>query len=374
MPAIYIHIPFCKQKCKYCDFNSYAGLDFLYESYAGVLASEIAFRASQLEGLNVNSIYMGGGTPTLIDPTYIDAMLTAVDKHFSIASDAEVSMEANPETVNVKQLTELKRAGVNRLSIGFQSLDDDRLLVLGRKHSAQQAVNAFRMAREAGFDNVSTDLIFGVPGQSLAAWAITLEQVASLEPDHLSCYGLIVEPNTVLEREMESGLIRATDEDLQADMFMYTIESLVESGYEHYEISNYAKPGKSCKHNLTYWDNYDYIGFGAGAHSKLKGKRFCNLRAVDDYIQAAGTHSYVAEQIDLSVEDEMSETVFLGLRKIKGIDLEWFEGRFGRSVYDVYGAEVDALTRDGLLTERDGSLKLTHKGILLGNEVFSRFV
>ncbi|HZD59262.1 MAG TPA: radical SAM family heme chaperone HemW, partial [Anaerolineae bacterium] len=240
MLAIYVHIPFCKQKCRYCDFNSYAGLGSLHQAYTDALSAEIALRATDVDDTHVSSIYIGGGTPTLVDPAHIDTILNAIGKHFSVSQDAEVSIEANPETITMDRLVALRKVGVNRLSIGFQSLDDAFLKILGRKHSAQQAVDSLRAAREAGFSNTNIDLIFGVPGQSVASWALTLEQVIALAPDHVSCYGLTIEPGTALERDIANGRVEAPDEDLQADMFTYTIESLKESGFEHYEISNYA--------------------------------------------------------------------------------------------------------------------------------------
>ncbi|MCL6471449.1 MAG: radical SAM family heme chaperone HemW [Firmicutes bacterium] len=375
MPGIYIHIPFCKQKCKYCDFNSFAGLEALYGLHVRAVMLEIASKALELDDLNTESIYIGGGTPTLLDPLHVDALLTEVYRRFTVSDDAEVTIEANPETIGKVKLAQLKQAGVNRLSIGFQSLDDGLLKLLGRKHSAAQAVRAFNNAREAGFENINIDLIFGIPGQSLANWAITLEQVVALEPDHLSCYGLMVEPQTALEREIASGKLSKPDEDLQADMFTYTIESLSESGYEHYEISNYAKPGHRSRHNLVYWNNGDYIGFGAGAHSKIGNKRFRNVSGPKEYINSviAGTNN-AFEVVDLTKDDMISETIFLGLRKIEGLDLSSFEARFGCSLQDIYGDQIAELIKDGLLERNNGSLRLTHKGILLGNEVFSRFV
>ncbi|MBE0446962.1 MAG: radical SAM family heme chaperone HemW [Actinobacteria bacterium] len=378
MPAIYVHIPFCKQKCVHCDFNSYSGLDSLHRAYVGALVSEIALQAPALRNssdndLSVSSVYIGGGTPTLIDPAHIDAVLHAIANHFSITRDVEVSIEANPETITLERMAVLKEAGVNRLSIGFQSLDNRCLQVLGRKHSAMQAIDAFNAARETGFDNINIDLIFGIPGQTIANWASTLEQVTLLDPEHLSCYSLTIEPGTVLEREIAMGLVETPDEDVQADMFTYTIESLRESGFEHYEISNYAKLGKRCRHNLTYWNNGDYIGFGAGAHSKMLNIRFSNIASPAEYIKSVESGSCIAEVIDLSIEDEMSEMLFLGLRKTEGINLEEFKTRFGRPLHAVYGAQVDDLIRNGLVTW-DDRLRLTSRGILFGNEVFSRFI
>lgn len=374
MPAIYVHVPFCKQKCKYCDFNSYAGLGSIYQAYVEAVEFEIASQAQEFNDSSVESIYIGGGTPSLLDPSHVTGILSAITGNFNLSRDVEISIEANPETVTRDKLAAIRESGVNRISIGFQSLDDDVLEFLGRKHSASQAVDAFRAARKAGFDNINVDMIFGVPGQSIANWAINLEQAASLDPEHISCYGLTIEPGTALEREIALGTVGAPDEDLQADMLIYTIESLADSGYEHYEISNYSKPGKRCRHNLAYWNNDDYIGFGAGAHSKIGNKRFYNIAKPGEYIKAIDLGNHVADTINLSIEDIMSETVFLGLRKIDGLELKEFEACFGQTIFDVYGAQVNELLEDGLIENRNGSLRLTHRGLLLGNEVFSRFV
>ncbi|WP_461373950.1 radical SAM family heme chaperone HemW [Candidatus Aquicultor sp.] len=370
-----MHIPFCKQKCKYCDFNSYAGLSAVHESYVDALLAEIASQAGRYGAFGtVESIYIGGGTPTLLEPSCIASILSLLKERFAITSDAEISIEANPETVTYEKLAALRESGVNRLSVGFQSLDDDLLALLGRKHSAQQAVDVLYAARRAGFDNINIDLIFGVPGQTLANWALNLEQVATLEPEHLSCYGLTIEPGTVLEHEIAKGVLKAPEEDMQADMFVYTMESLSEAGYSHYEISNYARPGKECRHNLVYWDNGDYIGFGAGAHSRMGNKRFANTAQPAEYITTVGTDLFKPEEIDLSIDDDMSETLFLGLRKMEGVNLEAFAARFGRSVQDIYGAQIEGLLGDGLIESKNGSLRLSSRGIMLGNEVFSRFV
>lgn len=373
MPAIYIHIPFCKQKCAYCDFNSYAGLDAVHGAYVDALVSEIGAEAARFNRASTSTIYIGGGTPTLLSPERIRRVLSAVNENFTVASDAEISIEANPETVAHEKLAALREAGINRLSMGFQSLDDELLELLGRKHTAAQAVDAFRVARGAGFENISIDLIFGIPGQSLANWALTLEQAIALDPEHLSCYGLTIEAGTALEQAIESSVVASPDEDLQADMLIYTMDSLYESGYEHYEISNYAKPGFACKHNLTYWDGGDYLGFGAGAHSKAGRTRFSNIAEPVKYMESAGSGARIAESVEQSVADEMSEAMFLGLRKMDGVDQEAFHARFGLTIDSVFGEEIKDLVGLGLLV-RNANLRLTPKGVLLGNEVFSRFV
>ncbi|HCH00024.1 MAG TPA: coproporphyrinogen III oxidase [Actinobacteria bacterium] len=373
MPAIYVHIPFCKQKCAYCDFNSYPGLDAAHGAYIDALVSEISAEAARFNRASTNTIYIGGGTPTLLAPERIGRVLNVIKENFTVVSDAEISIEANPETITHEKLAALRDAGINRLSMGFQSLDDELLELLGRKHTAAQAVDAFRVARGAGFENISIDLIFGIPGQSLANWALTLEQAIALDPEHLSCYGLTIESGTALERAIDESAVSRPDEDLQADMLLYTMDSLYESGYEHYEISNYAKPGFACKHNLTYWDGGDYLGFGAGAHSKAGRARYSNVAEPAKYIESAGSDARIAESVEQSVADEMSEAMFLGLRKMDGVNPEEFHARFDQAIDSVFGEAIEDLVGVGLLV-RNTNLRLTPKGILLGNEVFSRFV
>ncbi|MDI6817239.1 MAG: radical SAM family heme chaperone HemW [Actinomycetota bacterium] len=373
MLAIYVHIPFCKQKCSYCDFNSYPGLDAVHGAYIDALVSEISAEAARFNRASISTIYIGGGTPTLLAPEQIGRVLGAIKDNFTVVSDAEISIEANPETVTRENLVALRDAGINRLSLGFQSLDDDLLELLGRKHTAVQAVEAFRAARGAGFENIGIDLIFGIPGQSLANWALTLEQAIALDPEHLSCYGLTIEPGTALERAIDASVVASPDEDLQADMLLYTMDSLYESGYEHYEISNYAKPGFACKHNLTYWNGGDYLGFGAGAHSKAGRARYSNIAEPAKYIEGAGSDTRIAESVQLSVVDEMSEALFLGLRKMDGVNLDEFDARFGQTIDNVFGEAIEDLVGIGLLV-KNANLRLTPRGILLGNEVFSRFV
>ncbi|MBS3909448.1 MAG: radical SAM family heme chaperone HemW [Actinobacteria bacterium] len=373
MPAVYVHIPFCKQKCVYCDFNSYPGLDAVHGAYIDALVSEISAGAARFNRASTSTIYIGGGTPMLLGPEQIGRVLSAIQANFTVVSDAEISIEANPETITHEKLAALRDAGINRLSMGFQSLDDDLLELLGRKHTAAQAVDAFRVARGAGFENIGIDLIFGIPGQSLANWALTLEQAIALDPEHLSCYGLTIESGTALERSIDASVVASPDEDLQADMLLYTMDSLYESGYEHYEISNYAKPGFACKHNLTYWDGGDYLGFGAGAHSKAGRTRFSNVAEPVKYMESAGSDARIAESVEQSVADEMSEAIFLGLRKMDGVNPEEFHARFDQAIDSVFGEEIEDLVGLGLLA-RNTNLRLTPRGILLGNEVFSRFV
>lgn len=396
MTAIYVHIPFCKQKCHYCDFNSYPGMESLFDAYVSALIKEIDIRvngadvvakgvateensakAANSASRRIQSVYFGGGTPVLIGPDRMAHLIDRIKDGFDVDSDAEITIEANPEAISFEAMRQLKDAGVNRVSIGFQSLDEECLRVLGRKHTASKAIASFLETRQAGFDNVNIDLIFGVPSQSLANWALNLEQVAALNPEHISCYALSIEEKTPLEKMIDAGEVESPDEEIQADMMMYTRESLMDSDYEHYEVSNYAKPGKVCRHNLAYWNNDDYLGLGAGAHSKINGVRYANIGNPKAYIEAVesgDSSAFIETENVLSVEEQLGDAIFLGLRKISGIDINEFKKRYGCDILKVYASEIEELVRDGLLIVNDGTIRLSSNGILLGNEVFARFV
>ncbi|MCL5292158.1 MAG: radical SAM family heme chaperone HemW [Actinobacteria bacterium] len=372
MLGIYIHLPFCRRKCLYCDFNSYVGLERLIDGYTHALCSEIENRSAAV-GTPVYSIYFGGGTPTLLPVRALERILNHVRDSFDVVAAAEVSIEANPETIDVDKIESLKKSGFNRLSLGFQSLDDELLKFLGRGHSAIDAIGAFRAAREAGFDNISVDLIFGIPGQTLAGWAGTLSQIAVLSPEHVSAYSLTVEEGTPLANLVEDGEILPPGEDEVAEMFELSIDFLVEKGFEHYEISNFALAGKGCRHNMIYWESGDYLGFGAGAHSKIDNERLENVAGVAEYIDGVAAGEQIVQRKLLVAADRLSETLFLGLRKIEGIDLDDLAARFGKEALNRYSWEIANLIKDGLLVEVDGRLRLTRRGVFLGNEVFSRF-
>lgn len=410
MTAIYVHIPFCKQKCHYCDFNSYPGMESLFDAYVSALIKEIDIRANgagvatnradvvaedtavevngakaKITDMNatssapqrIQSVYFGGGTPVLIGPDRMARLIDRIKDSFDIDPDAEITIEANPEAISFDIMRLLKDAGVNRVSIGFQSLDDECLSILGRKHTASKAIASFLETRQAGFDNINIDLIFGVPSQSLANWALNLEQVVALNPEHISCYALSIEDKTPLERMIDAGEVESPDEEIQADMMMYTRESLVDSDYEHYEVSNYAKPGKVCRHNLAYWNNDDYLGLGAGAYSKINGVRYANVDDPKAYIKAVESRDslvFIKNENVLSAEEQLGDAIFLGLRKMNGIDINEFKKRYGCDILEAYADEIEELVRDGLLIVNDGTIRLSSNGILLGNEVFARFV
>lgn len=376
--AIYIHIPFCRAKCAYCDFSSFAGLEDLCSAYVEAVEREIetASRSDHVDGVGslterrVKSIYFGGGTPTVLGTAELARLLETCRRHFRVDTDAEITVEANPESATPAKLRELRTAGFNRLSLGFQSLDDSELGLLGRLHTVAKAVASYDAARRAGFSSINIDLIFGIPGQSLSAWEQTLRAATALKPDHVSCYGLSVEPGTRLAAEIDSGRLEASSEDLQADMFELAMDRLAAAGYRHYEISNFAWPGMECRHNSLYWRNGDYLGFGAAAHSHVTPARWSNAAHPTDYIRRPSPRG---RAVELSADEALSETIFLGLRMAEGIDPTAIEERFGVSMAARFGFEIEDLMEKDLL-ERNGRLRLTRRGILLANEVLCRFV
>ncbi len=396
--GLYVHIPFCATKCPYCDFNTYAGIEAMMEPYLAALRSEIELWGEVLDGPRLETVFFGGGTPSYLAAGSLDMLLDAIRGAFGLADDAEVTAEANPDDLDEGKLASLLEAGVNRLSIGVQSLDDGLLQVLGRRHSAREAIDAFGAARSAGFNNVSIDLMYGLPDQKLEQWGATLDTALELRPSHISMYCLTLEGGTPMERDAAAGRIPVPDGDLAADMYLAAEVQAAGAGLRHYEISNWAIPGRESRHNLVYWRNRPFLGVGPGAHSYLDGHRFHNIRSPREYIRrlapgegpisppsfprrrepipGAGILDSIpvveaAEPVDRRLE--MAETMMMGLRLDTGVDAAQFAARFGESPAYVYGEVIDDLADDGLLETAGGCFVLTPRGRLLGNEVFSRF-
>lgn len=375
--GLYIHVPFCVKKCSYCDFISYPYDADLAASYVCALSREMALYAAEMspEERRVRSIYVGGGTPTVLRGEQLAEIIDNCRKHFNISADAEITVECNPGTVDLRKLTEIRQAGVNRLSIGVQAEEQKLLDVLGRIHGWQQVAETVDNSRQAGFDNISLDLIFGIPGQSLRNWQKTLQNVLALSPEHISAYNLKIEADTPLYRDVASGCLLPCDEELELQMFWHGIEYLTGNGFKHYEISNFARPGREANHNLIYWHNEEYLGLGPAAHSMLREKRFSNEENVELYIQKLlQGQPAVREAHQLSVAEQISETIFLALRLAEGLDLADFEARFGTPVEGLFGAEVLKLKGLGLVEITEKNLKLTEKGLPLANEVFAAFI
>ena len=374
--ALYLHIPFCAKKCAYCDFNSYAGLESLFASYVQALTGEMRAYGARWGRLHVGTIYVGGGTPTVLPLSLLTEMLAACHASFEVINDAEMTVEANPGTVDEGYLAGLLAAGVNRLSLGVQSFDDGELRMLGRLHDVNQAQEAYYQARAVGFCNVNLDLIFGLPGQTMARWQATVHRALDLSPEHLSLYALTLEEHTSLAGRIARGELPAPDDDLAAEMYEWAEAELARAGYVHYEISNWARPGFECQHNLVYWHNQPYLGLGAGAHSWLVGRRWANVRIPQTYIEAiAGGQQPVAESEEINLALEMAETAILGLRLVEeGVSYGAFRARFGVEFTDVYGSKIEELVNLGLLEVACDRVRLTQRGRLLGNQVFQRFL
>lgn len=377
---LYIHIPYCRQKCPYCAFFSQEHSGDSLNNYAELLCSEMSLVAENSSARHMlKSIYFGGGTPSLMDSRQISLLLEQADRLFGLAAQAEITLEANPGTVDYRSLAEFRQCGVNRLSLGIQSFDDRMLAALGRIHTAQEAQAAFAAARRAGFQNIGIDLINSLPGQSRAMWRTDLEQAVRLAPEHLSIYGLTIEEDTRFATQYPGNSPLLPDEDLSAEMFETADDLLGSQGYEHYEISNYARPAFRSRHNSGYWHRDGYLGLGAGAHSYLHdsnyGIRFSNVADLDEYTRAL--HESKLPRLDimpLSREDAMAEHMFLGLRMSDGVDFEGFERAFGIQLKDVFGQELELLQFQQLLTADTSAVRLTRRGMLLSNQAFRHFL
>jgi oxygen-independent coproporphyrinogen III oxidase len=373
--GIYIHIPYCLHKCGYCDFNSHPENREESEIYVGALLSEIEHYAPKLAGQAVPTLFFGGGTPTLLPPSSLDKILGKVKQHYNLTKDCEITIEANPATIKQETLEQIRSSGFNRISIGVQSFDIDELKLLERVHNEEEIHTTVDRARLAGFNNLSLDLMSGLPDQSTEKWHSHLRQALDKKPDHISAYGLTIEPATSFFKLQERGLLTLPPEETQLEMFQASIETLQSAGYEQYEISNFSKPGFECRHNLNYWDNGEYLGLGAGASSYINGERFKNINLPSRYIrdvQAKGSAVESTEKLELL--HAMGETIMLGLRVLKGIPIDKFEARFHISFSNVYGKVIDPLLSDGLITLNQNRMALSRKGLFLADSVILKFL
>ena len=385
--SLYIHIPFCVHRCAYCDFNTYAGQESLIPTYVGALCREIEIVAhSAAERLSAHTIFFGGGTPSLLSAVQFESILKTIRATYNLTAEAEISLEANPGTITLDSLRDLRGLGFNRISLGVQSIHPDELRQLDRIHDTFDVIDAVTWARRAGFDNLNLDLIFGLPEQSLERWQATVKLVLGLRPEHLSLYALTVEHGTPFGRWAQRGLLSVPDPDVAADMYEWAGEALQAAGFEQYEISNWAKPGRQCRHNLQYWRGQPYLGFGAGAHGCASGLRISNVLRIKTYIERLHPDYQIpitpfplspatVDQTKISKRVEMQETMLTGLRLTReGVSAEEFADRFGVQMRDVFGREIDELIGLLLLEWSGPVLRLTKRGRLLGNEVFMRFV
>ncbi len=368
--GLYIHIPFCKAKCHYCDFNSFAGKEAMIASYIDALINEIDLNSEKLKDSIITSIFIGGGTPSLIEPAFIKRLMERVCGSFNLQEGLEVSIESNPGTLTMEKLQAYRACGINRLSIGLQAWQDRLLKDLGRIHTADDYVENIRNAIKAGFTNINTDLIFGLPGQSLEDWEETLDNVL-VDVTHLSCYSLKIEGGTVFGDRLQAGSLRQADDELDRAMYRLTIDKLVAAGFGQYEISNFAKPGYECRHNLVYWKAQEYLGLGAGAHSYMDGVRYNNVYDIETYINKTG----LCENLQtIDKNESISEFMILGLRLTEGVSAMEFKERYDEDLFVFYGEQIKKLVGKGLLSADVRGVKLTDIGLDLANEVFIEFI
>lgn len=426
--SLYVHVPFCQRKCPYCDFNTYAGLNRLFEPFTAALAQEIVLAGASRGRPVAHTLFLGGGTPTVLPAELLARVLDACRAAFDLLPEAEITSEANPGTVDADRFVALRRLGVNRLSMGVQSFDPAELAFLGRIHSAGDAVAAMAAARAAGFANINLDFIYGLPGQSPVTWRTTLSQAIDLAPEHISLYSLTIEEGTPFGDWAAAGRLAQPDPDLAADLYEIADELLRAAGYSQYEISNWAQnagsrsggaqadlrlpspnpappvpsvhpalaiPAFACRHNLTYWRNGTYLGFGPGAHSSEEGRRWAAIRPVAPYIEQIKAFTAVAglgeasrsdrpsqaplPWVDFSEEIDpllaMGETMMLGLRLVQeGVTFQRFQQRHGQELLEVFGVEIDRLERQGLLARLPDRVRLTQAARLVGNQVFAAFL
>jgi len=409
--SIYIHIPFCKHRCAYCDFNTYANQEDSIPAYVNALIKEIEFVGSQTNS-TIKTIFFGGGTPSLLSSGQFDSILSALSSSFNISPDAEITIEANPGTVSNEKLDSIRKAGINRISFGVQSANAEELRMLEREHNFFDVIEAVSSARKAGFDNLNLDLIYGLPEQTLSTWQTTVKRVLDLHPEHISAYALTLEHGTPFGKWAEKGLLPLPNPDLAADMYEWTCEYLSQSGYAQYEISNWARtvtshksqvdlrpltfdlqPDFACQHNLQYWKSLPYLGLGAGAHGYINGIRYSNVLRIKTYIERLSDSQFPNLEYPLSpatvnykkqnLQENMSDYMLNNLRLVNaGVAESDFHLRFGSGLLDVYQKEIEVLIKDGLLEMQTSEfsensevyVRLTKRGRLLGNQVFIKFV
>jgi oxygen-independent coproporphyrinogen-3 oxidase len=368
---VYVHFPFCLSKCAYCDFLSFGG-EHGYAPYIDALCREIANSAVKLTEYEVKTIYFGGGTPMVQRSEDLKRVKKMIKDNYLVDKDIEVTIEANPESCDLRKLADLRGAGFNRVSIGVQSWNDEHLWTLGRAHTADTAAKAFEAARSAGFGNIGLDLMFALPSQSLDDWQSTLGQTVSLAPEHISCYGLTVEDGTPLSKR---GDLHLPDDETDRAMYEMAKKTLIGAGYAHYEISNFAETGFASRHNSCYWTGDDYIGFGLGACSYIGGRRFQNITDLSVYTACPFESGYTeTNPQQLTEREKMGEFMVLGLRMIEGIREETFYRLFNQKLADVYGVQVDGFVKKDLLKRNNGRIAFTDRGIDISNIILADFL
>ncbi|MFC4618047.1 radical SAM family heme chaperone HemW [Camelliibacillus cellulosilyticus] len=375
MKGAYVHIPFCEHICYYCDFNKYFRKNQPVDAYLDALNTEIRKVAETGEQQDLETLFVGGGTPTALSANQMKRLFETLRTHLYSEKIREWTVEANPENLDEEKLKIMKEAGVTRLSIGVQTFDDDLLKKIGRAHDRSAVFAGVRAARRAGFTNLSIDLMFGLPGQTMEQLSSSLDAAMAINPEHVSIYSLQVEPRTIFYNRMKQGRLKLPGEDLEAEMFDVLIDYLESRGLLQYEISNFARPGYESRHNLLYWNNEEYYGFGAGAHGYVNKKRIVNAGAVKGYIRRIrenGDATIAAHPVTL--KEQIEEEMFLGLRKRSGVDKEIFYHKFSQTVDELFHHQLIELKEKGLILEDRNKIALTKKGLFLGNEVFQSFL
>ena len=371
--GVYVHIPFCKQKCYYCDFISYCNKDNLIEDYVKAVKKEIRMQNIQSQ---ITTVYIGGGTPSYIDSKYIVEIIDEVKKK-NLSKRPEITIEVNPGTVTKEKLKDYKKCGINRLSIGLQSAQDEILKEIGRIHNFEQFLETYQMARKVGFKNINVDLILGIPNQRIKDLKESLEKIIELQPEHISVYSLIVEDGTLIANKIDKGELELPDEDTERNMYWYVKNTLELNGYIHYEISNFAKKGRESKHNKNCWNQNQYFGFGVAAHSYRDITRYSNTEKIEEYIKNVMTERLDRNRIIHEIQKEYDaekEYMLLGLRKIAGVNISEFKLKFGDNPIYLFRNELKKLTDEGLIIVDEDYIRLTNKGIDLANLVWEEFV
>jgi oxygen-independent coproporphyrinogen-3 oxidase len=373
--GLYLHIPYCLHKCGYCDFNSHNINEAEMASYVRALLREMEYYAKRADNRTVATIFFGGGTPTTLPSLELARILKACQSKFQMLNGAEITLEANPATIPQSDLQQLLEAGFNRLSIGVQSFDPEELKRLERVHTVDEVYLTVERARQAGFDNLSLDLMFGLPGQTAERWQDNLQKAIDLQPEHISAYNLTIEPDTVFHKQQAQGQLKMPPDDFQRELFEITIDTLTQAGYLRYEVSNYAKPGRRCRHNMNYWMNGEFLGLGAGASSAFNGDRYKNVNLPSRYITQINESDIAIESRETpSLHQRMGESVMLGLRLREGIHLPNFEQQFGISFREVFRDTIARLKETGLLEIRGGRAFLSREGWFLADSVIVEFI
>ena len=377
--GIYIHIPFCKQKCYYCDFISYANKEEKVKEYIESLQKEIELESDRYknEEYEITTIYIGGGTPSFIDALYIERIINTIKQNYKLHENPEITIEVNPGTINEEKIRKYKDIGINRISIGLQTTKDNLLKQIGRIHTYEEFLNCYKIVKKIGIDNINVDLMLGLPNQTLEDLKESLIEVINLKPNHISLYSLILEENTILEKMVSQNMTKLPEEDLEREMYWTTKNILEENGYIHYEISNFSKKGYESKHNLNCWNQKEYLGFGVAAHSYIKNKRYCNTNNIEEYIKNVQNGKILNNRTICEIQnkiEEQKEYMLLGLRKIQGVDIQEFKNKFIDNPIYIFHKELEKLVKEELVEIDLNQIKLTSKGLDFANLVWEEFV